>query len=143
MTRLGRVDRPDRDGVLDRPHPGAPRHGWTAPVLGLVTTVALTVVTLPVNLLATWMLLVSLTSYDSSGQGGPFRSCGPDSIQCDGGNPFGVIASLLVIAAMVVGTGFAGQAAGRHRSKLLGRSVMAGLSVLLTAGVAVVITATR
>ena len=69
---------------------------------------------------------------DTSGQGGPFRSCGPDSTECDGGNPVGAIISALLIIGVFIGAGFAGQGVLRHRSDAVGRWLMAGYAVVFT-----------
>jgi hypothetical protein len=108
-------------------------------VLGPVLTVVLTCVALPINLMAMFWLLLSLHDYDTSGQGGPFRSCTADSTACSGMNPVGILLSSAVLVGIAVVIGFAGQAAAAFPSKLTGRITLTALSAVVTmAGAALV-----
>lgn len=102
------------------------------PVLGAVLTVVLTCVALPINLLAMFWLSTSLHDYDTSGQGGPFRSCTADSTACSGMNPVGIVLSSAVLVGIAVVAGFAGQAAAAFPSKLIGRISLTALSAIVT-----------
>jgi len=55
-----------------------------------------------------------------------------DSTECDGGNPIGVIISVLLIIGVVIGAGFAGQGILRLPSNAAGRWLMAGFAVVIT-----------
>lgn len=108
-------------------------------VLGPVFTVVLTCVALPINLLAMYWLSMSLHDYDTSGQGGPFRSCTADSTTCSGMNPLGILLSSAVLVGIAVVTGFAGQATAAFPSKLIGRITLTAFSAVVTmTGVALV-----
>lgn len=108
-------------------------------VLGPVLTVVLTCVALPINLVAMLWLSMSLHDYDTSGQGGPFRSCTADSTACSGMNPVGIVLSTAVLVGIAVVIGFAGQATAAFPSKLIGRITLTALSAVVTmAGVALV-----
>ncbi len=108
-------------------------------VLGPALTVVLTSVALPINLIAMFWLSMSLHDYDTSGQGGPFRSCTADSTACSGMNPVGIVLSSAVLVGVAVIIGFAGQAAASFPSKLIGRLTLTALSAVVTvAGVMVV-----
>lgn len=108
-------------------------------VLGPVLTVVLTCIALPINLMATLWLSMSLHDYDTSGQGGPFRSCTTDSTACSGMNPIGIVLSIAVLVGITIVIGFAGQAAAAFPSKLIGRITLTTLSAIVTvAGMAVV-----
>ncbi|WP_430646728.1 hypothetical protein [Agromyces sp. GXS1127] len=92
----------------------------------------LTGVALPVSLFAMYLLSTSLHDYDTSGQGGPFRSCTADSTACSGMNLGGVVFSSAVLVAIAVVVGFAGQAAAAFPSKAAGRISLATLSAVVT-----------
>jgi hypothetical protein len=98
----------------------------------LLTAMAVSVAAMPMMFGAAFWFMVSLSNHDTSGQGGPFRSCGPESTECDGGNPIGVIVSALIIIGVFVGAGFAGQGVLRLRSDAAGRWLMAGWAVVFT-----------
>jgi hypothetical protein len=84
-------------------------------------------------------LSVSLHNYDTSGQGGPFRSCTADSTACSGMNPLGILLSVAVLVGITVGIGFAGQATAAFPSRLSGRITLTALSAGVTmAGLALV-----
>jgi hypothetical protein len=105
---------------------------WRRIVGALLTTVAVALAGMPVTLGAAFWFAVSLNSYDTSGQGGPFRRCGPESTECDGGNPIGLIVSALLIIGVFIGAGFAGQGVLRLRSAAAGRWLMAGWAAAFT-----------
>ncbi|WP_139416265.1 hypothetical protein [Agromyces laixinhei] len=108
-------------------------------VLGPVLTVVLTCVALPINLFAMFGLSMSLHDYDTSGQGGPFRTCTADSTECSGMNPVGIVLTSAVLVGIAVAIGFAGQAAAAFPSKLIGRITMTTLSAIVTvAGVGLI-----
>jgi hypothetical protein len=99
---------------------------------GPVLTVVLSGLALPINLLAIFWFGVSIHDYDSSGQGGPFRSCTADSTVCSGMNPVGILISVAVFVTVAVLIGFAGQAVALFRSKTAGRLGMIALGVVVT-----------
>jgi len=101
-------------------------------VLGPALTVVLTCVALPINLMAMFWLSISLHDYDTSGQGGPFRSCTADSTECSGMNPVGIVLSSAVLVGIAVVIGLAGQATAAFPSKLIGRITLAALSAVVT-----------
>lgn len=108
-------------------------------VIGLALTVVLTAIALPISLMAMYWLSISLHDYDTSGQGGPFRSCTADSTACSGMDPVGVLLSAAVLAGVALLIGFAGQALAAFPSKVLGRSAMTAFSAIVTlAGAALV-----
>lgn len=116
-----------------------PRRVRTRRLLGPVLTVLLTCVALPINLMAMFWLSTSLHDYDTSGEGGPFRSCTADSTACSGMNPLGIALSSAVLVGTAVLVGVAGQAAAAYPSKLNGRIALTALSAVVTlVGVAVV-----
>lgn len=85
------------------------------------------------------MVSVGMTSYDSSGQGGPFRSsCTADSISCSHGSPLLAALSALVIAGVFVRIAFAGQAVGKHPTRWVGRLTMGAIVVGVTVVLAIV-----
>lgn len=101
-------------------------------VLGPVLTVVLTCVALPINLIALFGLSMSLNDYDTSGQGGPFRSCTADSTACSGMNPAGILLSSAVLVGITVVIGLAGQATAAFPSKVIGRIMLTALSAVVT-----------
>ncbi|GAA4372126.1 hypothetical protein GCM10023152_12940 [Agromyces bauzanensis] len=101
-------------------------------VLGPALTVVLTCVALPINLMAMFWLSISLHDYDTSGQGGPFRSCTADSTECSGMKPVGIVLSSAVLVGIAVVIGLAGQATAAFPSKLIGRITLAALSAVVT-----------
>ncbi|WP_157372980.1 hypothetical protein [Agromyces sp. Root81] len=112
---------------------------WRRVIGALLTTLAVVVAGLPVTLGAVLWLSVSVKSYDTSGQGGPFRSCTADSTACDGGDSVGAIISVLLIIGVFIGAGFAGQGVLRWPSNAAGRWLMAGFAVVVTVIVAVIV----
>ncbi|WP_188744755.1 hypothetical protein [Agromyces bauzanensis] len=92
----------------------------------------LTCVALPINLMAMFWLSISLHDYDTSGQGGPFRSCTADSTECSGMKPVGIVLSSAVLVGIAVVIGLAGQATAAFPSKLIGRITLAALSAVVT-----------
>lgn len=109
-----------------------PRRVRTRQALGPVLTVLLTCVALPINLMAMFWLSTSLHDYDTSGEGGPFRSCTADSTACSGMNPLGIALSSAVLIGIAILIGLAGQAAAAYPSKLNGRVALAALSAVVT-----------
>lgn len=109
-----------------------PRRVRTRQALGPVLTVLLTCVALPINLMAMFWLSTSLHDYDTSGEGGPFRSCTADSTACSGMNPLGIALSSAVLVGTAVLVGVAGQAAAAYPSKLSGRIILTALSAVVT-----------
>lgn len=125
----------DSDWGTQRP----PARRWRHPVRGTLTTLVLSFLAFWLNALAVMTFSISTTSYDSSGHGGPFRSCTPESVECSHGNPLLAVLAVLVIAATFFGIAFAGQAAGRHQSPWFGRLIMGVLALGSTGLMAVVI----
>ncbi|UOE43871.1 hypothetical protein [Agromyces larvae] len=108
-------------------------------VLGPVLTVMLTCIALPLNLAAMYWLSISLHDYDSSGAGGPFRSCTGASTECTGMNPVGIVLASAVLIGVAVAIGLAGQAIAAYPAKRLGRIILAAVSATVTlAGAALV-----
>jgi hypothetical protein len=116
--------------------------GWARPVRGLLTTVVASVVLLPLSLIQLLMVPLSLARDDSSGVGGPFRTCAPDSVSCSGPHYGFAALGVLAVVACVVVPALLGQQAGQHRSKAVGRGILAGVSVgiLVTATATVLLT---
>ncbi|UQS25029.1 hypothetical protein L1857_20530 [Amycolatopsis thermalba] len=85
-------------------------------VRGVVTALAVTLALLPVHGAALLMLLFAVGRYDSSGQGGPFRSCTADSVSCAGPDVPVVIGCALAVLGGLLLAGWAGRRAGRPRS---------------------------
>lgn len=116
-----------------------PRRVRSRRVFGPMLTVVLTCVALPINLMAMFGLSTSLQDYDTSGEGGPFRSCTADSTACSGMNPLGIALSSAVLVGIAIVIGVAGQAAAAFPSKLNGRITLTALSAVVTlVGAAVV-----
>ncbi|SEB81249.1 hypothetical protein SAMN04489806_1841 [Paramicrobacterium humi] len=89
---------------------------WLAPTITVAATVAVNGLLLPL-----WILLMLASArFDSSGQGGPFRSCTADSAMCSGPS-FGWIA--LVIAALAGGALLAAVIAARLTARFTRTSV--------------------
>ncbi|AIJ23637.1 hypothetical protein [Amycolatopsis methanolica] len=80
---------------------------------GGAAAVAVTVLLSPVHGIAVLVFLLSAQRYDSSGQGGPFRSCAPDSVSCAGPNVPLMIGSALVVAGGLLLACWAGRRAAR------------------------------
>jgi len=104
--------------------PARPRwRRWAGPLATVVTTLALTLLLQPV-----WLLLVlALQTYDSSGQGGPFRSCTADSVSCAGPNVPWVIGLIAVLLAASALAALFGRALGRYPRR--GRAFLALLAL--------------
>ncbi|WP_431923865.1 hypothetical protein [Amycolatopsis tucumanensis] len=80
---------------------------------GGAAALAVTVLLAPVHGMAVLVFLFSAERYDSSGQGGPFRSCTPDSLSCAGPNVPLMIGCVLVVAGGVLLAYWAGRRAAR------------------------------
>src|SRR5690606_37487081 len=77
---------------------------WVAPIVTVVAATVLNALCLPV-----WFLLVLASGrYDASGAGGPFRSCTPDSVSCDGPSVFLIVAASLALVAIAALAGWLG-----------------------------------
>lgn len=111
-------------------------------MLGPLLTIVLSCLALPITFMTMFLLTTSLYDYDSTGQGGPFRSCTPDSAECTGVNPLGVLLYSAVLVGVTLGIGLAGQAAAAFPSRVIGRICMTALSAAVTVtGAAILIRA--
>lgn len=92
-----------------KPTPTRPRR---RPLLGVAVALLTTVVYAPVHLFAFLLFMFSAERYDSSGSGGPFRSCTDTSLTCSGPDYAFMILCALVIAGGLLLAGFLGARAG-------------------------------
>ncbi|MFD4252992.1 MULTISPECIES: hypothetical protein [Amycolatopsis] len=83
---------------------------------GAAAALAVTVLFTPVHAGALLMFVFSAGRYDSSGQGGPFRSCTADSTSCEGPNVVAMIICALVVLAGLTLAALAGIRAARPRT---------------------------
>lgn len=132
------------DEVVDDILGPAPTAATVRPARSMWVTVAVTTVInlamLPAHQFLGLLILFSVGNTDSSGRGGPFRSCTADSVACDGPIYGLIIAASLIMIALsflgaLMGYRFGRCQPGRHM--LLRLTV---LSVFLTlAGTAILI----
>ena len=119
------------DGVVDDMPGPSPAAAAVRPARSMWVTVATTTVInlamLPAHQFLGLLILFSTGSTDSSGRGGPFRSCTADSVACDG-PVYGliIVSSLIMLALCFVGA-FMGYRFGRCRP---GRHTLLLLTVL-------------
>ena len=114
--------------------------GWAHPVRGLLTTMVLSVMLLPLSLIQLLVVPLWLTRNDSSGVGGPFRTCGPESVSCSGPHYGWAALGVLAVVGCVLVPALLGQQAGEHNSKMVGRGILAGVSAaILVTGAATVL----
>ncbi|GHE82491.1 hypothetical protein GCM10017786_11690 [Amycolatopsis deserti] len=86
-------------------------------VRGVVAALAVTLALSPVHGGALLMLMFAAGRYDSSGQGGPFRSCTADSVSCEGPNVVAIIVCGLVVLGGLLLAAWAGRRAARPRNR--------------------------
>lgn len=96
---------PQKPTPTDSAVPRAPGQ-LTRPVLAFVGTAVVTVLTLPLHLFLTFMFSVASQSYDTSGSGGPFKSCDSETYCSDPNYPWmlgtaGLMFLLWLVAAQV------------------------------------------
>lgn len=115
--------------------------GWARPVRGLLTTVVASVTLLPLSLIQLLVVPLSLERNDSSGVGGPFRTCDSESVSCSGPHYGFAALGVLAVVGCVLVPALLGQQAGQHRSKAVGRGILAGVSaaILVAAAAAVLL----
>jgi hypothetical protein len=105
----------------------------------VVTTIALSLLALPLAGLAIMFFAMGLANHDTSGQGGPFRSCSASSTQCDGGNPLFVIGAALVLAGSTAVIAWIGHRVGGFRRLRIGWSAMAAIVIVVISAAMVII----
>lgn len=97
-------------------------------LLGLVITLAVTLVLAPLFMTAGFALEVGLGDYDTSGQGGPLRSCGDrTAISCS--QPVWIaVVCIVAFVAFCVLAALAGVAAGGWEHKVQAAAVLSLVS---------------
>ncbi|WP_053207395.1 hypothetical protein [Jiangella muralis] len=99
------------------------------PARGAAVSAGVMALLVPVHAFLVAVATLAAGRYDSSGQGGPFRSCTADSVACDGPH-YGMIA---VAAAVLVGIAWViaglGVRTGRYPRRRRARAWLTALNV--------------
>lgn len=91
----------------------------------------------PMHLVLSAVAVMSAGRFDSSGGGGPFRSCRPDSVACSGPEYWVIAGTVLIAVVTWWCAGLAGQAVGRFEHVWAARIALAAMSMPISVGGAI------
>ncbi|SEF18434.1 hypothetical protein [Jiangella alba] len=101
------------------------------PGRGAAVSAGVMALLVPVHGFLVAAVVLAAGRYDSSGQGGPFRSCTADSVSCDGPNHAMIAVAAAVLAGIAWAVAGLGVRAGRYPRRRRARAWLTALNVVV------------